>query len=240
MKKIFFTLLALAATMSMNAQIMKIMKGDEVVAVYGDIEADNIVFEELPSQHRGKATRTGSIQVTWYQLWENGPKFARYNVGAKYNSPEDYGGYYCWGSSINCDQNGSHDDDVYDLTGNYDTATKLWGSNWRMPTKEELQGLFDNCNVEWTSVNGVDGLKFTGKGYYSGDSVFLPAAGYYDSYLDKFSGHSINYWSSTHYFSSELVSSHAYCLWYISSAYWDVATEYRHRGLSIRPVLNEK
>lgn len=242
MKKIFFTLLALAATMSMNAQIMKIMKGDEVVAIYGPYEADNVVFEELPSQHRGKATRTGNIQVTWYQLWENGPKFARYNVGAQYNSPQDYGGYYCWGGSINCDPNRSYKQGtIWNLSGEDDTATKLWGSSWRMPTDDELQGLFTKCISEWTSVNGVYGWKFTGKGYYSGDSVFLPAAGYCSTiqnnpivyYQNKYG----NYWSSTVYISQN--DNQAYSL-YFNSYQHRREIYYRYYGYSIRPVLNEK
>lgn len=242
MKKIFFTLLALAATMSMNAQIMKIMKGDEVVAVYGDIEADNIVFEELPSQHKGKATRTGNIQVTWYQLWENGPKFARYNVGAKYNSPQDNGGYYCWGGSIDCDPNENYKESaVLNLRGEDDTATKLWGSNWRMPTDDELLGLFTKCISEWTIVNGVYGWKFTGKGYYSGDSVFLPAAGYCTTIQNNPIVYDQNkdgcYWSSTVYISQ--TDNQAYRL-YFNSYRYRVETAHRYYGYSIRPVLNEK
>ncbi|MCQ2154665.1 MAG: hypothetical protein MJY55_02470, partial [Bacteroidales bacterium] len=47
-----------------------------------------------------KATIDGSeVDVNWVQLWENGPKFAEYNVGAENNKEEDYGGYYCWGGS---------------------------------------------------------------------------------------------------------------------------------------------
>lgn len=245
MKKIFFTLLALVATMSMNAQVMKIMKGNEVVAVYADVEADNVVFEEMPPQHRGKATRTGSIQVTWYQLWENGPKFARYNVGAQYNSPENYGGYYCWGGSINCDPQGYHTFSFLDkIHDEDDTATQLWGSNWRMPTSTELSGLLTKCTSEWTSVNGVYGWKFTGKGYYSGDSVFFPAAGYFDCnyvYNDNKYGY---YWSSTPYVPN------AYRLYFYSNnCCVDVCPEFhsgntygawRGYGYSIRPVLNEK
>ena len=47
----------------------------------------------------GTAKRTGDIDVRWVQLWEGGPKFAEYNVGAENKNAEDYGGYYCWGSS---------------------------------------------------------------------------------------------------------------------------------------------
>ncbi len=54
---------------------------------------------------------------------------------------------------------------------NHDAATANWGSNWRMPTKEQCQELIDKCKWE-----------FTGTGYRvigpNGNSIFLPAAGY--------------------------------------------------------------
>ena len=44
-----------------------------------------------------------------------------------------------------------------------------------MPTMEHIGELFDNCTSEWTTLNGVNGYKFTGP---NGNSIFLPAAGY--------------------------------------------------------------
>lgn len=46
MKKILLSLAAIACSMSMNAQIIKIMKGSEVVATFTSKEADNILIEE--------------------------------------------------------------------------------------------------------------------------------------------------------------------------------------------------
>lgn len=87
------------------------------------------------------------------------------------------------------------------LEGTHDTATKLWGSAWRMPTQAELQNLISKCVVSWTTVNGVNGRQFTGKGKYSSNSVFLPAAGYrqrprYGSNVES-QGVTGSYWSST-------------------------------------------
>ena len=105
------------------------------------------------------------------KLWKGNLFIADCNVGA--TSGNVYGGHYSWG--------GSQDkviDDCYtgsdNLSGNNDTATKLWGSNWRMPTSDELTALKDLGALDGTNK----GLLCTGQGDYSSNSVFLPAAGY--------------------------------------------------------------
>lgn len=126
----------------------------------------------------GTEKRKGDVDVSWVQLWENGPRFATCNVGA--TAPKESGGFYSWGGII--DRASSLPIAYYTessmLTSKYDTATNLWGGNWRMPTSEELQALLDNCDVVWTTVNDQKGRKFTGRGSYASNSIFLPAAGY--------------------------------------------------------------
>lgn len=56
-----------------------------------------------------------------------------------------------------------------------DAATVNWGSEWRMPTFEELSELWRYCDRSLTEQNGVFGAKFTGK---NGNSIFLPAVGF--------------------------------------------------------------
>ena len=183
-----------------------------------------------------KATIGGSqVDVNWIQLWADGPKFAEYNVGVTDGKAESYGGYYNWGmSEVQTSSNYSNYKTGTDpLTGADDTATKLWGSKWRMPTQTELQGLIDNCDVAWTTVNDKTGRKFTGKGAYASNSVFLPAAGccYGGDVLDQ--GSSGNYWSST-----PDGSRYAYYL-YFGSGYQDVDINGRSLGCSVRAVLAE-
>lgn len=60
---------------------------------------------------------------------------------------------------------------------NFDAATANWGSNWVMPTKEQMQELIDNCTWEFTG----NGYKVTTKSKdpkVKGNSIFLPAAGF--------------------------------------------------------------
>ncbi len=104
----------------------------------------------------GYAKANGLGYVKWVQLWKNGPKFAEFNVGA--TSETGYGEYFAY-------------------AGNGQTT---WGSNWRIPTQSDLVALLANCDVESTSISGVNGRKFTGRGGYASNSIFLPAAGYKD------------------------------------------------------------
>ena len=240
MKKIFFTLLALVGTMSLNAQVMKpgmeIMKNGEVVATFTADQADKVVFKEIAIPITGTAKRTGDIDVNWVQLWENGPKFAEYNVGA--TSATEYGDYYAWGGSQN--KVDDHNKGTDALSGDSDTATKLWGDKWRMPTSAELSnkagGLLYECDCIWIqnyNGTGKNGLLCTGRGEYSSNIVFLPAAGLC---LDgDVSGQGIIgiYWSST-----PNGSNAAYCLDF-SSGGQDVYGDYRESGYSVRAVLNE-
>lgn len=189
MKKIILTLVALTAAMSMNAQCIKLMKNGEVVATYSASEADGVEYEEQTIT--GAVTRTGGIVVKWVQLWEDGPKFAEYNVGA--NSAEGDGGYYCWGGSTNRNTGSSKQGVCSSLSGDDDTAIKLWGRNWRMPTRDELQGLIDKCDSGAETLNGVTGIRYRGKGIYAGNSIFLPFAG----------DGSINHGAFGYYYSSE-------------------------------------
>ena len=184
----------------------------------------------------GTAKRTGDIDVNWVQLWAGGPKFAEYNVGVTDGKAESYGGYYTWGGSQ--DKVDDHNTGESALSGESDTATKLWGSNWRMPTKAELEALINptNCNVAWTdnyNGTGIKGSIYTGKGDYASNSVFLPAAGdCYDGDVSGQGGYG-GYWSST-----PAVGDLVYVLIFDSGSQ-NVYYNTRNGGYSVRAVLAE-
>ena len=184
---------------------------------------------------QGKEAAEGIGKVRWVQLWENGPKFAEYNVGA--TSATEYGDYYAWGGSQNkVDDHNTANTGSWNLTGTDDTATNLWGSKWRMPTQAELENLLksDNCNVEWKDdYNGTAGLLCTGKDAYSSNSVFLPAAGNCYSGHVIFQGFNGYYWSST-----PSGSDSAYDLNFDSGGQF-VSGDGRDSGYSVRAVLAE-
>ena len=131
---------------------------------------------------RGKATINGQeVYVGWVQLWKDGPRFAKYNVGVTDGKEESLGGHYTWGGNIDGEY-GPYNEGTY-LSGDSDTATKLWGDNWRMPTYSEYYALYDHCtksnDVTYTKekVNDQVGYRFTGTGDYAVNSMFLPLAG---------------------------------------------------------------
>lgn len=117
-----------------------------------------------------------AVKPKGVQLWENGPFWAECNVGA--TKPEEYGAYYKF-------------DDA-------DSAVKsLLGQMWRVPSKDDFDKLADisYCTQEWDSDK--KGYRFTGKGDYSSDSIFLPAAGYFnDQKVSSSVGVLGVYWSS--------------------------------------------
>ena len=63
-----------------------------------------------------------------------------------------------------------------------------------MPTKEEFEELIDNTTHTWTTQNGVYGCLFTGS---NDNSIFMPAAGYYDGTTHYVEGGGGRYWSSS-------------------------------------------
>ena len=207
MKKLIFTLLALVGTMSMNAQLVEIYDGDQVILRQMVPDGGKVVFKKRPpttgTAQRNGETEDSKVDVNWVQLWDFGPKFAEYNVGAANNNATDFGGYYAWGGTYENGPDITWNNDHYtgesDLSGLNDTATKLWGSNWRMPTKEEFDNLIANCTctfIEDYKETGVKGLLFRGKGVYSDNTIFLPAAGYYTSSGASYISERCDYWYS--------------------------------------------
>jgi len=103
------------------------------------------------------------------------------------------------------------------------------GAPWRMPSNEQQKELKNNCSIQWTQQNDVNGTLVTGP---SGGQIFFPNAGYRwdDKLLDAESeGH---YWSG----SLHLGSDGSYDDFYLCFMYgsWAWAISNRCVGLSVR------
>ena len=144
----------------------------------------------------------------------SGTLWAKCNVGA--SAPEGYGSYFAWGETktkstyswanyqyasgtaatatyIGTFLPGSTS--VTTIQGSqYDAAKAAWGSDWAMPSKDQVHELLTNCSVSKRTVNGVVGVQFKGK---NGNTLFFPCSGYkYDSnYAGK--GTEGYFWSGT-------------------------------------------
>lgn len=135
------------------------------------------------------------------------------NVGA--SAPEESGLYFSWGNSPGHAEGAGYEfsSEVYDetpaaaieanLTLAEDMARQSLGSPWRMPTDAEFQELIDNCTSVWTTQNGVIGRLFTSN--VNGNSIFFPAAGYYDGTSLEAKEEEGCYWSSTYHSASDAI-----------------------------------
>lgn len=123
-------------------------------------------------------------------------QWAAFNLGA--SAKEEIGNYYAWGETEPKDMyswstykwgtsteltkynanpsNGPVDYRTY-LMPEDDAATAAWGEEWRIPSRDEWNELYnpENCTWAWTSVNEVNGYEVTSK--KNGNKIFLPVGG---------------------------------------------------------------
>ena len=146
----------------------------------------------------------------------SGTLWATCNIGA--DTPEGYGSYFAWGETEPKDiydwksykygrffneryqLNKYCTDSCYGINGfvdnlpvlepDDDVARVCWGEGWCMPTIGEWEELFLNTTGEWTKLNDVKGWRCTAS---NGNSLFLPAAGYW--WDDAFNADLGLYWS---------------------------------------------
>ena len=224
--------LLLAGQMGAMAQSINIHKTDGTSVKISASEIEYIDFSEGVAVKENlcpDSNHPHMIDLGIGTLW------ACCNVGA--SSPEGYGCYYAWGETSEKNNYSSNNYAYYnDYIGDfisgtdYDAATANWGTPWRMPTYEQIETLYNSCTSEWTQVNSVNGRKFTGP---NGNSIFLPAAGYWwNDYLYN-EGSQGFYWVGM---LSPTNSNDAFSLFFgeYGDANWTRGG--RERGHTVRPV----
>ena len=171
-------------------------------------------------------------------------KWADRNLGA--DAPESYGDYFAWGEtapkenySWNTYAWGNGAMTKYaegfilnrQLDAEDDAAQVRLGCGWRMPTFTEVQELVYQCDWLLVSQNGVTGYKVTSKA--TGESIFLPAAGYMEGTKRHFPGTAGRYWSATRH------PYHPQCGMniFFSEEFYYAYFYGRFRGYPIRPVI---
>ena len=166
-------LLIVAGLQTASAQKIILHMPDNQKVEYEISQLDSITFEEglpliCPDSHHPHAIDLGL---------PSGIKWCCCNVGA--NKPEGYGGYYSWGETY---EKAMYNSDTYnyayvlyeggiiyytdigsDIAGtDYDVAHVRMGVPWRMPSKEQMEELLENCQLHWTQQNDVYGMLVTG------------------------------------------------------------------------------
>lgn len=163
--------------------------------------------------------------------------WASCNLGA--SQPYETGNFYAWGETktkidYNYGSSATYGKEMADISGNatYDAATANWGDEWRTPTYDEMNELIDKCQWTWTTgTEGIKGYEVTGP---NGNSIFLPASGYYMCLSRNSVGEAGYYWTST---PDTSAASHdeAHYLGFKHNTY-DVSKFCRYEGRTIRAV----
>lgn len=225
------------------------------VTVKSATGADDAVFSFQPGKKlaSGKAY-SYDIKPTTEEYVDlglaSGNLWATCNIGA--STPEEYGNYYAWGadefiSSTNysaypgfyiTNHYGSYKS--YSGDSSYDTAKQVLGGKWVTPDQNDWKELINNCNIKWTTQNGVNGVLITSS--TNGKSIFLPAAGYYSPAAKAYKQQG----TYGHYWSAEIKPRYNYdetvaaCLDFSSDlskmkqndqSYWF--------GCSVRPIMRK-
>ncbi len=187
-----------------------------------------------------------------------GTLWAAYNVGA--NAPHERGAHFAWGETA---PKQDYNWETYRYSGNTqntltkyctnsaygtvdnktellpedDAATVNWGSNWQMPSRQQLEELLDTVNntkIVTVEVEGVRCRMITSR--RNGRSIYIPAAGARfpdrnDYYNDNITGY---YWSRTLNTDEPYNACHFYFT-YNSKRNW-TSSYYRNSGLTVRAV----
>ncbi len=187
-----------------------------------------------------------------------GTLWAAYNVGA--TAPEEAGDYFAWGEtkpksdySWDTYKYGGYStltkyctNGVYGTVDNKiildvsdDAATTNWGSNWRMPTKAELEELATECTWNWTTDynnTGVAGYIVSSKAAGNTNAIFLPAASYRNATDEPSSIGSYGYYWCSSLDAENNEPSRAWNFTIYSGSNNDIESNNRYYGLSVRPV----
>lgn len=212
-----------------------------------------VMFLGTAGYAKGDVTEDGAKSADKVEAVDLGlsVKWANMNVGAK--SPSGFGTYFAWGETKPKDYYSwgtyvwtkgdsqfltkySTIDRKSQLAPSDDAARANWGGGWRMPTVDEYEELTDpdKCTWEWTTQDGVNGYKVTGK--KTGNSIFLPITGFRYYADTQFRGIIGIYWTSSLYTTNP---NKAWCLEFnfskIDVYYGDLSSN-RFSGRCIRAV----
>ena len=172
---------------------------------------------------------------TWVDLGlPSGTLWASCNIGAK-EVEESGGNYFAWGETVS---KKSYRPDNYSYHDCSDGFVPIkYGKDWQMPSSSQFAELFDAkyTLALWTMRNGVPGRLVVSRKY--GNSIFLPAAGYYDETFIREAGYCGYYWtcsSDTAHNASDTVT-----IFFFDSNIAKADVFVRYVGLCVRPVRKE-
>jgi hypothetical protein len=218
------------------------------------ILSHGLVKKNIITQELGKPKPTVNNKGFVDLGLPSGTLWAKCNLGAE--KATDFGKFFQWGDTQGYSGVDEHqfswDWDDYKYGTSWNNMTKYNNTDGKLvldneddpvfvatngkfksPTKEQLQELIDCTNHEWTSVDGVNGMKFVSK---SDDTkyIFIPMAGY----CLNGSHNDVGFWGCV--WSISRSESSAYGAWEMSFYEGNVLMYYssRRSGYPVRGVVN--
>ena len=219
--------------------------GSFLKGYYKSVHKVNVVEKILqPTTTKPINTRTDRVDLGL----PSGILWATCNIGA--SSPSEIGDYFAWGEKESKDAYGW---ETYELCrGSYnsifkytendgksilepqdDVAKSKLGGEWRIPSKEDMEELVEECEWKWLSQNGQLGWKVIGP---NNNYIFLPASGAASSYRISGVNELGRYWTATR----DKSNYSAYNLRFKDGTDTIVVVDdTRFYGRTIRPVLGQ-
>lgn len=181
----------------------------------------------------------------------SGKKWSKKYLGAE--TATDEGDYYAWGET-SPKAPGNFTDENYGLLdgawGEFrryhgkdgwkqlmpydDAATARLGSKWHIPTKTEVQELFDNCTTKEITVNGQPGIALVSK--INNNYIFFRNNGY-TSGIKMYDTDECVSWTAD--LTNHYVDNAFYFRIYIDEGNIKTTSDwgaYRYKGMNIRPI----
>lgn len=237
---------------SSNSEVVSVSQTGELIANNVGIADISVITEDGGCEAVCQVEVLPAIDLGLSVCW------ATYNVGG--SKQEDYGNYYAWGEvstkssylvsnykwisyvsetdmallKYNNKSNWGIVDNKYELDLSDDAAYVNKGNRWRTPSSAEWQELINNCNWVWKTIGGHAGYLVTSKKEgFTSKSIFIPAAGGYDSIL-RDTGTTCHYWANNIY--TPLMT---YCFGADISTITILHNYGQFLGFSVRAVLNK-
>ena len=175
----------------------------------------------------------------------SGTLWASFNLGA--SDPLEFGDYYAWGELETKDYYNTSTYKWYDSSlgvfTKYNSTDNKWlldleddvahvklGEKWRIPTKDEVDELVENCEWVWDSDNR--GYWITSK--INGSCIFLPGAGGKTGPVSGFNLYSPQYITASFYTEHPGFDEYIYIIDKTARGYYC-----RELGFTIRPVYGD-
>lgn len=183
-------------------------------------------------------TRTNTVySVAWVygelmyifrtdHIMHRGVTPGEYYCSKYWNNPS----YPAWIYDHNHANDGLHQLQLID-----DAAHVIWGGDWRMPTKFEIDELL-SCSHSFSGGAIINGLAEC-----ADNSIFVPTSGHFNEFVHYFAESVCNFWSSTLYEGNERnKNSYNAYIFQCSNSDYTQTDLVRYDGAPVRPVIEAR